>query len=793
MELPHSPDSPYPSVDPTAFKTKLSALEKTYGQKVIQEAVKSVFEKGRVQIVAMEGKNARHLPVLHEWLSQERTIADILVEIGNEHLLAEVKAKKEQSSPEVRTYNIFTRWRERRSVAHVAKMLTVLIQSHMQRNPAVLKFNDQDNKEVTLVQEFTRSKDIEEKSLGKALVTGDKVAGGTVEVASYMEINRGYPSAGDSKGAVPNTTTPTNLASIFAINANGEKEVVVSRSGRPDSKERLFESVAAVAYDHYRAQGESAFQTKDGKLHFQHAITSFMDFSKAKAAATHSERAALLKILDAVDEWPPGGLEVTIDGHNVILEKPIFEVQPFSGTVRGFLGGLFSLGQRAADRVNFAPAQRQFYQYLEQNHLLYDFLQGHEGDIEGLAAEIEKRTGVNIRTTVQFGTKEYTTLDFSKVSQKRLFASPGFSQSSANLKYQQAVARHLANKYYSTDTRVKKSDASDLYRVLFRQEIPERPISWAKFRPFPSVGKGVHAEEVENSRNNLRRTLKTGNQKTCKSGVDRTGKAVASAVGAFVANAKSATEEVITRRNESKFKENASLFNKEALKKFVIGMTTQSKHYFGMMWGQGTGNPVVLKSLSSEKSLFSTQPSDDKLYSGKLSKTGRLALLGGSVKAIQAKVKKFVKEIPPEQAKSVNQELAYLGLGADLLNAKLQFDVFKEEATTILDTLALEDSLKALQDAVKTKMTDIQKRGTELEQLREQSFEHDLLIDTAAYVKIRNEIEEKEKAFKEAFYSFYGFASLLQTVENRKHAKEALKTAELIKVQPNGGQRGSRA
>jgi len=437
----------------------------------------------------------------------------------------------------------------------------------------------------------------------------------TLQPKTLRKENHAFSSAQD-KGTTRILGCNSNLGAVRVTDNDGDSHVVVTRSARSDTPERLREAVIEAAINHAQTTDMTAFQNTggldDGRpvYIFRHQISSHCDLSSLKSiAGKENERQAMLDTVAGLKEWPPEGYKIVLtnaEGEDivVVLQKPIVRNQIFSYFVGGLQKGGISTekgtGQKESFRLNFVPNQQLFQLYLQKR----DVAETSPIDpLKSATVQLDKRLQrtLGVETSCIDPTTGF--INFDKIDNRTLFEKKDFFKSQEFQEYQQCICMILLHQIIQGDT-----EAYALYSVLFNRELPEGATLEGRaakaladpetYSTRPSVDEQMHAADVELCLNYFCDQMGISCGKQCKSGKDRTAISVA---------LKTAQELYFQETNEiflpglSNERE-YDLFRKcfkEALHSFGLAVTVESGGQFGLKIGEkGFENPVPYKYLT---------------------------------------------------------------------------------------------------------------------------------------------------------------------------------------------------
>ncbi|MBS0272778.1 MAG: hypothetical protein JSR85_09100 [Proteobacteria bacterium] len=311
---------------------------KGHSQDAISQVVESIFSENHLLLTdVMQGRKSS------EW--GEKTIADLLQEPGNEELRDGLLQLKQPREGEVSSTEFKQCFND----------LKIQILKNIQRTPRVVELPDGQK----MVQQFIQGdKHLADKIAREAIISPEDMG----------QRNKGYPSEAD-KGEYRREiiNNNTNLGTVTTFDAdNMPKRVVVVRSGKSDTIERLQEHVLEACMQQLSCkEPRGLVMTAPGTYEFQHAITTYLDPSRLKdlgetVVTGSGEAKNLKKLLEEVEKWPVGGIVVHLADDSgqliqVTLKRPLIFSQLLSSTVRGVgtsFARLAPMGQKESDEIN---------------------------------------------------------------------------------------------------------------------------------------------------------------------------------------------------------------------------------------------------------------------------------------------------------------------------------------------------------------------------------------------------------------------------------------------------------
>lgn len=587
-----------------ALQRGLLALEATYDKSTIQQALANLLTKPNVTI---------HHPEISERFGHSMTLSDILQEPGNESAFDLLFTKLQKPLLPL----------ESEQITKCEQDLNILILSNLQNNPTTLG--------KTFLQKFSK---------GTQEISGDPKshANSRLDPETFRQANRAYPNIidkGKRREQKEVQQHNINLGSVSAFDPSGKSVVVINRSGRSDTPQRLFEAVEDALLNEIdttirRGLNETGQKDSSGRpiYEFTHAIDSHLDLSLAKRVATsENERESMLAMMRARDAWPEKGIyvKVAIDGkeHTVILKRPIVRNHILSGLaaikkpehlpkfMRNFVDS-----KRDSHRLNFVSNQQLFSRYLATC-------------IGSDTSELEQKSRA-LAAKLKLGNEP---LDFEKLSSLELFnQGTAFFSSKEFTEYQAAVAKFLLEEMK------KSSDITPfaLYSMLFQRQLPspgrikserieQALTSWkeAKQELVPPDDIALSASDIQIYTNLAIENLNLSKGNQCKSGKDRTSLAVAYATAQVNFRIKHGYDFIPDQgfRQDPNDLKNFREYFLEALFTFGMPTTLKSTGEWGLKLGDGIGNPVLLQYLPDA---YVENRNEAKAYSGRLKEPAKI-------------------------------------------------------------------------------------------------------------------------------------------------------------------------
>ncbi|HXF28527.1 MAG TPA: hypothetical protein VN457_01640, partial [Chlamydiales bacterium] len=560
-----------------AFKVQLEALrEAGYSEAVIRQGAQNIMNEGHLRLAAL--MDPKKFPFADEW--NEQTLSDLLQMPGNEELraaiveLAQAEPTEETAGKKVKP--------DKGDVKACQNLMTLFILQKKVNHPRVIESRNPQGKPIVFEQRMTRCEipdvdaylaDAQKKGVK---FTPQQLQGLFTESFSRPseaeESKQGKLTGGAAKLIDDQVKHCTNLGAVRVINHDGKVQSVILRSGNAKNDNRLRELTLFAMTEQLQVQGKPCLRKneKTGEFEFQHVVSSYKDFSKAKELASkwvpkfmanvEDEKPMIKGLVEAADSWPEEGYKIRVemvgdDGsvktETVVLKKPIICNQFLSGAVEDE-GGI-----EESDACNIAANQRLFTQHLA--------LQNKDVSRPLSGPLIQSANQLNNKLKELFGSKvgflgENGLIDFEKVKQWQLVEhASAIMESKELLEYQKQVAsfllddlRDVHGKLYAAKLSLdgkagpekkaleqkvealekQKNTLICLFATLFRRTPPEPPLQennkWFmdRFELSPK-GARLHALDMEIYRHNLCESLGFSKGKQCKSGSDRTGVGVA--------------------------------------------------------------------------------------------------------------------------------------------------------------------------------------------------------------------------------------------------------------------------
>ncbi|MDB6081383.1 MAG: hypothetical protein JWO53_655 [Chlamydiia bacterium] len=603
-----------------------------YSPETVKGALDGIFDEGHLNLAAIE-LELQDAEGDKDIFLDDETLADFLHYPGNEGLRKSLEAVRYDAAHAITKPEKV----DKKKAKECRYGLILFILQNMQRNPRVIV-----GEKTVAVQSFAKGVMKASEFLGLA-------KNSAYSAADYrkaaLQINQGFPSEAehDKSKKVKNHQIlleaqdehGTNLGAVQMRDKTGTVQRVTTRSGRSDTDERLAELITSSMFE----QLETADITKNGfheispgKYEFRHDFSSYMDFSRVKAkVAGEDERKFLKAIVGAVSRWQEPTIKVKDKLGNeieVILKKPMFEVQPLSETAEAT-----TQGQEHADRCNFVANQQRLSYYLAQNQIVDLRVQSSSTALDKKLQQVLGEQGSYIDTKTGL-------INFDKVPLDRLLKTVGastkgdgdFFGSKEFQVYQASIAALLLTQLKKAKTQEEINVVTALYSLEFRRALPSEEnmqqaidettigLTEGTFDWRPKPEERLHALDLELYRHHLARELGFSRSMQCKSGTDRTGIgfAAAEAIDRFKMETGRSFMPLVSTSDFSKpgvlelwqngpqyqdlltFKR----FFREALLQHAVSIAIETKGYSGMSWAglagefsKGAGNPVPYKYL----------------------------------------------------------------------------------------------------------------------------------------------------------------------------------------------------
>jgi hypothetical protein len=707
--------------------------QKGYSQDEVNKALDKITTQGHLRLLTALGGRAYPF-------GDERTIGDLLQEPGSEFIRGLVLSMKSPSkdkglfaemgakAPSTR-FQAIAKMFKRDKTKKCQTDITNFLLNERVRNPLV--FTGRDGSAYVMSYSKGVSKGVSaglSSILKPAATKADDIP--LINSGAFLVRDKAWSGASATPGKTPPAMNghPANLRSVKVIGPDGKSEVLTAASSRTDSLELMQEAVMTAAVDHSEADIPHGFtKTKEGEYEFQHVITSFMDFSKAKSFKRHfgseDERTYLENMKKAYDKWPPEGYKVKmrIPGEKepviVTLKRPIILHQEFNVNL-----SWPSLGRIEESRnFNFIGNNRLFSEFIKKTNISPSaeliktsrFMAAELCNVmEGSSKNFEKYL-------IKGEMIDFEKLDLEKIHNSKIFERPAYQD------YQKALAKFLVEARMSTEVdlgtarqeedkeNIKKLESqlqatAAVFSVLFYKAPPDTTSSdfhfptW-QFNPKVKKSEELHAADLELLRNNLcdyvgGQGLSIGKQ--CKVGVERTGTAVALRVGAkrYEREMSEVFVPILGKPEGAELKKLLVMkkFNREAMFGHAVHVPIESRGKSGLKLDEAGPlglNPVVYKYLYSEEDIAHLWQIDQSIsaypdvvnltyeqlaakgttqYDGKL--IYKEALIGQTKGAVKKKVSEDDRQAVDEQLKALFKTLG-INLEKPIVNRGLQLDI----------------------------------------------------------------------------------------------------------------------
>lgn len=541
-------------------------------------------------------------------ISGEFSISDKIAGPGNEGLhevLKKIADKRGLSQPVIES--------AKKSGEGEALSIKELVLGYIKRDQNVIRIE----KGGRQVQCFMRGEGID---LVTRLAPGGNRRFTPEDIRGMVTENVAESSVLDKKPTLQKSVHCTNFGLVFNEGEAGKKSICIGRSGKTQNIARIREMVfleCVATLNSSGLQGRGFSKRDDGIYEFNHAFTSFMDFSFVKMLAVKAktgnnleedERHNLNMIAEAVKSWPKEGVIVELpDPDNpgkciqVALKTQFFQ-QMFSSTLR-FKERWRGSG-RAESAMNNQPANQQLLERLGIKGT------GQDEQIASILNQLDKSSNAN---------------DLERTD---------------NL-----VAMYVLMTGSYPDTGVREHLS----------------------------GQQVNAADIQIFRELLLKRLNIFHHVQCKSGVDRTAIGVALAAAQDRFHSERGTDFLPHRYEESELDAFRQLFF-ESLQQFGLPVTVLSKGKYGISWEHGKAlgyekcNTVAskympagfFKEIGIESAKESHPYCDKNLYEYEMVPEAQRAIQANSLKANHKEAKKRAKN-----EKSLAREVAQLINGTE--------------------------------------------------------------------------------------------------------------------------------